>query len=181
MDALVPAFVAALLAGIADRPARLAAMLGTSGRISGVVAGLALGHALAIAISVAGALAIAPLMAPNARALLLAVALILTGFSGIRGRAAPTASRNTGFIAAATGSFIGGDGTAFLAFALAVKGSAPVLAGVGALAGALLLGITAAVMGRDWERVPLLWLGRVAGGLLLVTGVIVGLTAMRLI
>jgi putative Ca2+/H+ antiporter (TMEM165/GDT1 family) len=180
LDALVPAFVAALLAGIGDRPARLAALLGERGRFASVVAGLTLGHALGIAISVAGAWMIAPLLAPNARALLLAVALILAGAGGLW-RRTPPAPAGDGFVAAATGSFLTGDATAFLAFAIAVKGSAPVLAGIGALAGTLVLGVSAAAMGREWARLPLSLIARIAGVLLLGTGLVVALGALRLI
>lgn len=180
MDALVPAFVVALLAGIGDRPARLAALLGQRGSFAGVVAGLTLGHALAIGISVAGALLIAPMLATNARALLLAFALILAGLGALWRRRSPEPG-GSGFVAASTGSFVAGDGTAFLAFALAVKGSAPILAGIGALAGALVLGITAATMGRDWERLPLAMIGRGAGVLLLAAGAVIALGAVRLI
>ena len=180
MDALVPAFIAALLAGIADRPARLAAELAARSSIARVVAGLILGHALAIAISVAGALWIAPMMAPNARSLLLAVALILAAI-GVAWQRRATPADGDAFIAAAAGGFVAGDGTAFLAFALAVKGSAPILAGVGALAGASVLVVAAAMAGPDWRRLPLVWLGRAAGAVLLITGLIVALGAMRLI
>ena len=177
LDALVPAFVAALLAGVGDRPARLAAMLGARGP---VIAGLVVGHALAIALSVAGSYVIAPLLAPNARALVLAIALLLAGVGGLLPRKVTDVS-GSAFLAAAAGSFVTGDATAFLAFALAVAGSVPVLAGVGALAGALLLAITAASLGSAWERLPLVALGRVAGVLLLVVGGIVALGALRLI
>lgn len=177
MDALVPAFVAALLAGIGDRPAQLAALLGARGP---VIAGLILGHASAIAISVAGAYLIAPLLAPNARSLLLAIALVLAGFGGLWRRKPPEPAGNA-FVAAAAGSFVAGDGTAFLAFALAVKGSAPILAGIGALAGTLVLAIVAAAMGDDWMRLPLTPVARVCCGVLIVTGLVVALGALRLI
>jgi putative Ca2+/H+ antiporter (TMEM165/GDT1 family) len=180
LDALVPALVAALLAGVGDRAPRLAALLAARGSFSSVVAGLILGHILAIAIAVAGAAMIAPLMAPNARSLLLAIALVLAGLGGLWQRAVAPPTGNA-FVVAATGSFVGIDGTAFLAFALAVGRSSPILAGVGALAGALVLAIGAACAGRDWERVPVRLLGRIGGILLLVTGVIVALGALRLI
>ncbi len=180
MDALVPAFVAALLAGIADRPARLAAELAARSGVAGVIAGLILGHTCAIAISIVGALWIAPTLAPNARSLLVAVALILAAIGALWQRRATPASANV-FVAAAAGGFLAGDGTAFLAFAFAVRGSAPILAGVGALAGASVLAVAAAMAGRDWQRVPLVWLGRAAGMVLLITGLIVASGALRLI
>ncbi|WP_294297065.1 hypothetical protein [uncultured Sphingomonas sp.] len=177
MDALVPAFVAALLAGIGERPARLAALLGER---RGVFAGFALGHAAAIAIAIAGAILIAPMLSTNARSILLAIALILAGFGTVWQRRIERPS-GPAPVAAAAGSFAGGEGTAFLAFALAIGGSLPVLAGVGAFAGAMLLVGIAGGMGQAWFRLPLRTIGRIAGGLLLVTGIIVGLGGLRLI
>lgn len=169
-----------MLAGISDRPARLAALLGARGRPGNVVAGLAAGHGLGITLSVVGGIVIAPLLATNAKALMLAMALALAGLGDLW-RRKPAEATGRGFVAAATGSFVTGDATAFLAFALAVKGSAPVLAGIGALAGALVLGAAAAAMGRDWERLPLTLLGWVGGVLLLIAGAVIGLGAVRLI
>jgi len=177
LDALVPAFIAALLAGIADRPARLAALLGTG---SGVWAGFAIGTALAIALSVAGGIVVAPLLASNARSLILGIALVAAGAGALWMRAVRV-QRGPRPFAAATGGFVLGDGTGFLAFALAVKGSAPVLAGVGAFAGAMTLVSAAATLGPGWGRLPLRTLGRVAGALLIVTGLIVALGALRLV
>lgn len=180
MDALVPAFVAALLAGVGDRPARLAALLAGRGAWASVVSGMLIGHAAAIALSVAGAMLIAPYLAPNPKSLLLALALLLAGAAACWPRRPVVAERGA-LLPAATGAFVTGDGTAFLAFALGVKGSAPVLAGIGALAGAAVLAVAAAGAGRDWERLPLASLGRIAGALLIVTGTVVGLGALRLI
>ncbi len=181
MDSLVPAFIAALLAGIGDRPARLAALLGARGGGGSVLAGFLTGHAPALAISVAGAIVIAPMLAPAARALLLAIALILAGLSSLWMRRPASPARGGRFVAAATGSFVQGDGTAFLAFALAVRGSSPVLAGIGALAGAMVVAMAATTMGRDWERLPLAWFARAAGAVLLITGIVVALSGLRLI
>ena len=180
MDALVPALVAALLAGIGDRAPRLAALLAERGALAAVLSGVILGHLLAIGLAIAGAAMIAPLMAPNARSLLLAIALVLGGLGGLWRRPVDDGGGNV-LLAAAVGSFVGIDGTAFLAFALAVKGSVPLLAGAGALVGALALAIGAALAGREWQRLPLTLLGRLGGGLLLVTGIVVALGALRLI
>jgi putative Ca2+/H+ antiporter (TMEM165/GDT1 family) len=182
LDALVPAFVAALLAGIGDRPARLAALIGTRGRFGALIAGFVLGHATAIGIAVAGAVLIAPRLTPEAKSLMLAIALILAGLGALwRRRPIAAADEGSVFVSAATGSFLGGDATAFLAFALAARGSAPVLAGIGALGGAMVLALVAATLARDWERLPLTWISRIAGIVLCVTGLIVALGGLRLI
>lgn len=177
MDALVPAFVGALLAGVGERPARLAALLGER---RGVLAGFALGHAAAIAIAIVGARLIAPTLTPAARSILLAIALILAAAGTLWQRRVERPS-GPAPVAAAAGSFVGGDGTAFLAFALAVGTSLPILAGVGAFAGAMLLAGVAGGMGQAWLRLPLRTIGRLAGVVLLVTGIIVGLRGLRLI
>ncbi|HET9509543.1 MAG TPA: hypothetical protein VFO80_00180 [Sphingomonas sp.] len=173
----MPAFVGALLAGIGERPARLAALLGERG---GVFAGFALGHAAALAIAVAGAIVIAPALTPNARSIVLATALIAAGLGALWQRRVERPS-GPAPIAAAAGSFVGGEGTAFLAFALAIGGSLPVLAGIGAFAGAMLLVGIAGGMGQAWLRLPLRTIGRIAGALLLATGIVVGLQGLRLI
>lgn len=177
MDALVPAFIGALLAGVGERPARLAALLGDRG---GVFAGFAIGHAAGIAVAVAGAILIAPTLAPNARSVLLAIALVCAGLGTLWQRRVERPS-GPAPLAAAAGSFVGGEGTAFLAFALAIGGSLPMLAGVGAFAGAMLLVGVAGGMGQAWLRLPLRTIGRIAGLLLLVTGIVVGLGGLRLI
>ncbi|WP_326522789.1 hypothetical protein [Sphingomonas sp.] len=181
MDALIPAFVAALAAGIGDRPARLAARLGDSAGAGRTVSGMAIGHATGIAISVAGAMWMAPMLTPNARALMLAVALVFAGAGALWGSRAPAPPRGSPVIAAAAGSFVAGDRTAFLAFGLALNAAVPLLAGAGALAGALVLAGVAATLGnREWERLPLTLVGRIAGGVMLPIGLIVGAGALRL-
>lgn len=177
MDSLVPAFIAALIAGIGDRPARLAALLGT-GR--GVLAGFAVGTAAIIALSIAGATVIAPLLTPAARSILLGIALILSGLGGFWSRRIERPGGPPA-LAALTGSFVASDSTAFLAFAFAVKGSAPMLAGVGAFAGATVLATAAAVLGPGWPRLPLVALGRAGGALLLVVGLFVALGGLRIV
>ena len=80
MDSLVPAFVAALLAGANDRGPWLAAILADRRRNPwGVLFGLAIAYTLASAIAAAGAIYVSARLSPEARTLMLAIALLAGG------------------------------------------------------------------------------------------------------
>lgn len=182
MEALVPALVAALLAGFGDRPAtRTARLAGVHGAAFALITA-ALVHATVVALAAGGGALTAPILNPNAKALLVGLALVLAGAAGLRGR-----RRDDG----RPGGVIGGpldlwgmaltDRTAFITFALAVRGPSPLLAAAGAWTGAMLLAIVAVSIGeRDWHRLPR---AAVIGtsALLLMVGLVIGLGALRLI
>lgn len=187
MDPLLPAFVAVLLAGVADRPPLLAALLadryGTRAVWPGVVAAQAAGFALAAA---AGAL-VAPHLSPNARALLLALALLAAGgatlfeakirdrLDGWRLPPILTAALGTAILAL-------GDRSQFLVFALGARTPDPVLAAIGGTLAGTILTVAAAVLGeRGWRRLPLAAFRMGAGALLLLAGAVTGLGALRLV
>ncbi|WP_315761025.1 hypothetical protein [Sphingomonas sp. Y38-1Y] len=189
MDSLLTALVAALLAGAVDRPAWLAAILGERfGPRAGVLAGIVLAQAAVMAIAVAGALAVRDLMNSNARSLLLALSLIFAG-AGALMPAKPPRDRLEGwtigaFATSLAGTFIlaFGERVQFVAFGAAAAGSSPILAGIGAAAGAAVAGVAAAMLGeRAWRRLPLRAIGAVGGALLLIAGIVTALGALRLI
>lgn len=185
MDALVPALIAALLAGIGDKPAWFAAR--ASGRYGAgmVLSGVLAAQLIACAIAVGGGILVAPLLTPNAKALLLAIALISGGVSVLL-RASPVKANGRvrgpvmAFVEMAT--LMVSDRTTFITFALAARGSEPVLAGVGAAIGAMALACAAVTLGAaGWRALPLKWLSLGGGAILLVAGIVVGLGGLRLI
>lgn len=191
LDSLVPAFVAAMLAGANDRGPWAAAMLADRGRRPGaVLLGLAVAYAAASAIATAGALLIAPRLTPEARLLMLALALGAGGLGALWPTRAPDRMerwRAASAPSAATAALIGGlalaigDRIAFLAFGFAARGPSPVLAALGAMLGALALAGVAVTLGEDgWRRLPLRAIGTGGGVLLILAAILVGVRALRL-
>lgn len=176
MDGLVPAFVAALLAGFSDR----AVGIGYTCRSTAVLVGVLVGIAGAIALAIAGGMLVAPLLAPNARMLLVALALGTASIGSLLSRRRAVAEPQ-GATPALAGGFVGVDATAFTAFALAVASTAPILVGVGSVAGIGILTIAASLLNDEWRRLQHGTIRRVAGGMLGVSAVWIGLSALRLI
>ncbi len=182
------ALVAAALGGVGDRPPWLAAILADRYRAPGLVlaaAALALAATSGIAAG-AGAL-LAPQLTPEARQLLLALALILQG-AGAAWRVKPPdrlAGWRLGAMATSlAGLFIlcFGDGLQFVVVALAAHSPVPALAAVGATLGGFAVFAPAAMLGeRAWLRLPLVAARRVIGAVFLLAGLVLALGALRLI
>ena len=182
------ALVVAALGFVGDRPPWLAAILADRYRAAGtvIVAGLlALTAASGIA-AVLGAL-LAPQLTPEAKQLMLALALILQG-GGALWRVKPPerlAGWQLGALATASaGLFIllFGDGVQFVVMALAALTPVPALAAVGATLGGLVPLAAAAVLGeRGWTALPLVTARRVIGALFVAAALWLGLGALRLV
>lgn len=187
MDALLPAFLAALLAEIGDKTMILAALLGARYKAPGaVLAGIfvaALGNSLIAAI---GGSLVADLMSFRAATLMLALAL---GFAGVGAflpqkppRITPYA-RIGAFGTAAIGFFALelGDKTQFLTFAIAARTDSIGLVGAGATAG-ILAASTVAVLGGHalLERLPVRLVRAGVGGLFVLLAAICAIFALRL-
>lgn len=182
------ALIAAALAQVGDRPAWLVAIL--ADRYAKpvtvlVAAASALAAASAIA-AVAGAL-IAPHLAPNAKALLLGLALALQGAGSFFAVKPPERLAGWRFGAGLT-SLLGlfillfGDGLMFVVLALAVRTPIPAFAAVGAtLGGIAALAIPALLGEAAWLKLPLEAARRAIGALFLLAGLILALGALRLI
>jgi len=188
MAALMAALVAAALAQVGDRTAWLVAILADRYRrplTVLVAATLALAAASAIA-AVGGAL-VAPTLTPNARTLFVAVALALQGGGALVAAKPPERLdrwRLGAFATPLLGLFIlaFGDGLQFVVAALAARDAAPWQAAIGATIGSLAILVPAALMGeRDWLRLPLVAIRRIAGVLFLVAGIVLALGALRLV
>ena len=186
MEALVPAFLLALLAQPGDRPALLTAILadrfGRPLRVA-LAAGLAHGAGSALAALAGGALA--PMLTPEARSLLLALALIVGAATACA--RAPLHNRLDHWRIGAFGtSFAGvlvlalGEQTQFFTFALAAQGK-PWLAAAGSTLGAFAVALVAAQLGEaGWTRLPLRRLRQGSAAIFLVAGIAIGLGALRL-
>ena len=188
MDALMAALVAAADAQGGDRTAWLAAILADRWHRPGLViacAALALLAAGGLA-AAAGAL-IGPRLAPNAKLLMLGLALLLQGGGSLFAARAP--DRLDGWrIGAVATAFLGvfilafGDGVQFIVGTLAARSPVPALAAIGATLGSLAVVAPAALMGEAaWLRLPLrparLAIGVVFAGF----GTVLALSALGLV
>lgn len=189
MDSLLPALIAALLAGATDRPAWLAAILGERfGGRGAVLAGVVAAQIAIMVIAAAGAVAVRDLMTPHARSLIFGLALIFAGAGALMPPKPPRDRLDGWRIGAlpttALGSFIlaFGERVQFVGFGVGAWGASPALAAIGAAAGASIAAGVAAVLGeREWRKLPLRVIGGVGGALLLSAGIVLALGGLRLI
>jgi len=187
MEAIVPAFLLAVITQLGERPAMAAALLADRyGRPLLVALGALLAHAAGNFAAAAAGMAMAPMMTPNAKALLLAVALVLGGLGGLfpsrlkdRLESWKLGALLSAFFAILTLAL--GERTQFFTLALATHGQ-PWFAAAGATIGAFAVGFIAAVLGElSWKQVNFRWL-RIGSGLLMIAaGAWVGLGAVRLL
>lgn len=187
MDALVPAFVLALLLMPGDPAALATARLATrTGRPLGAATGALLGIALGCAVAAAGGAALRATLTPEAQRLMLALALVATAI-GLVTPAKPLGldgwrlgTFGTGV--AGIGALSLGSSVQFLVLALALVTGMPVLAAAGAaLAIAVVLGVAAAMGEAEWRRLPATAIRRTPAPVLLVAGAFIGLGALRLV
>jgi putative Ca2+/H+ antiporter (TMEM165/GDT1 family) len=187
MDALVPAFIIALLAEFGDRTQLLAMALGDRYRRSGaVIAGIALAAILNMAIAGAIGMEIAAYIPHRPVQLLTGIALILAASgAAFRVKAPPTVEtwRLGAFLSSAGAFFIlaFGDKTQFAIGALAAGGGYPWLAAAGGAAGVTVANVPAAILGERWPQVaPLRW-ARIAAGILLgLAGIVLIIMALQI-
>ncbi|TPG41343.1 hypothetical protein EAH79_09720 [Sphingomonas koreensis] len=187
MDALMAALVAALLTQASDRTAWLAAMLGTRfAKPATTIVAIAIALAVVNAVAAIGAALIAPILTPNAKSLLLAFALLSAGGAALFTIKPPKVSdaRAGAFVASLAGALaLGlGDRTQFITFALAARTPIPALAAIGATIGALVIVVPSVLAGEAGRAaLPVTAIRIAAAALLLIVGVIAGLSALRLI
>lgn len=181
------ALVAGALAQIGDRPAWLVAILADRYRPLPVLVASALALLAASALAAAAGLLLAPQLTPEAKQLLLALALLLQGGGALFAGKPPERLERWRFGAVGT-TFVGlfilffGDGLQFITAALAARSAAPWSAAIGATVGALAVLTPAAFLGeRGWTRLPLVIARRGIGALFLLVGTVLGLGALRLL
>jgi putative Ca2+/H+ antiporter (TMEM165/GDT1 family) len=186
MDALMAALVAALLTQATDRGAWLAARLGDRfERRWAAVAGLVIALAFVNAIAATGAVLIAPILTPDAGALLLALALVSAGGAALFSPKPPAETLRGGALVASLAAALAlgiGDRTQFITFALATRTPIPVLPAIGATLGGLAVLIPAMLAGeRAYTRLPQRAIRLPIAAVLLIAGVVIGLGALRLL
>lgn len=186
MEALVPAFLLAVLTQLCDKPAMLGAILADRyGRPLTVALAAGLAHAATNFAAAAGGTLIGPMMTPNARALLLAIALIygalgMIGSNRIKDRL--DGWKLGAFLTAFLGILILSFGETTPAFTAALStGGQPWFAAAGASIGAFGVAFVAAVLGeRIWAAAPWRWLRILSGVAFLIAGCWIGVNALRL-
>jgi len=187
MDALVPAFVVALLAEIGDRTQLLAMLLGDRFRTpAAVFAGIAL--AALVNMGIAGAVGAEVALHINHRAiqLMTGVGLVLAA-SGAAFRVKPPGAIDgwtIGAFASSAGAFFIlalGDKTQFVTGAIAAGSGHPALAAIGAAAGVTIANAPAVVLGERWPLlVPLRAIRIGAGVMLALAGLFMAINALGL-
>jgi putative Ca2+/H+ antiporter (TMEM165/GDT1 family) len=187
MDALVPAFLIALLAELGDRTQWLAMALGDRYRRPGaVIAGIAVAAILNMGIAGAIGMEIAAYIPHRPVQLLTGIALILAASAAaFRVKPPPTVEtwRLGAFLSSAGAFFILalGDKTQFAIGALAAGSGYPWLAAAGGAAGVVVANAPAVLLGARWpEVVPLRWLRLGAGLLLGLAGIVLVILALQI-
>lgn len=184
---MVPAFLLALLSQIGDRPPLLAAILcDRYKRPIAVLLAAALAHAAGNGIAAAVGATLTPTLTPEAKSLLLAVALVFAGVTGFWTFKLPSRLERWplgAFGTSLTGLFILalGERTQFFTFALS-SGGQPWLAAIGATIGATIPTAAAGLLGEaGWSALPIRLIRNSAAGLFLAAGIVIGLGALRLL
>ena len=187
MDALMAALVAAALASVGDRPPWLAAILADRHRsIATVLVAALLALALASGLASAAGALLAPRLTPEAKLLMLALALLFQGAGSLtRGKPPERLEgwRIGGFATALLGLFIlvVGDGVQFIVATLAARTPLPWLAAIGGAAGSFAVVAVAATLGeRGWLALPLRRARVVIGAGFLTIGALLALKALAL-
>ena len=182
------ALVLGALTQLGDRTPWLAAILADRYRSTGtLLVAAALALAVNNAVGTVGGVFVAKLLAPNAKLLLLAMALVLAGVSVQLSSKSP--DRLAGWKLGAFGtSVLGlaimafGDRMQFVTAALAARSPLPWAAPVGATLGAMAVCAPAILLGEPkWLALPLKPVRIASGAVLTVAGVVLGLSALRLI
>lgn len=188
MDALLPAFLAALFAELGDKTQILAMLLAAKFHRSGaVLAGIAAAALANSLIAAAGGQVIAGLINFRAISLMVALALLGAGLGAlIRQRPPALADKwklgafGTSAIAVFIVEF--GDKTQFLTLTLAARADSLLLAAFGATAGILLAATPAVLLGPDLAKIASLRRIRMGVGLLfLLIGAIAAVAALGLV
>ena len=186
MDALLTAFVAAALAEWGDKTQLVVAMLAaTTRRPATVFAGLFLAALASNAAAAIAGIHIADTITIRAMTLMVALALLFAGASGLlRRKPPPPAPPRRLLLASAVILLLAaefGDRTQFLTFALAGRFDSAPLAAAGATAGTLAACLPAALLGdRLATAVPLRAIRYSVAALFLIAGFVVAVQALQL-
>jgi putative Ca2+/H+ antiporter (TMEM165/GDT1 family) len=188
MDALLTTFIAAALAEIGDKTQFLViALAARFGRPLPVLAGVAAAALVNCVLAAFGGTLINGFITLRAISLLVAVALVFAGVSGLIRSKQPEMGadwKTDAFITTAACFFLleFGDKTQFLTAALAAQYDSLLLAGLGATLGVVAANAPGALLGdRLTELVPLRIIRVSIAVLFVVAGAIVAVNALRLV
>lgn len=180
MEAILPALLAVLLAETGGRTQALVHGTGLDRGAGPVLAALLVTTLIGLGIAAWGGSAIAHMLTPDARQLLAGLALIFAGAPMLVPRRAPVTVPCHLIVGLGKSQF--GDTSQFIVFAIAARADMPALALTGGLCGVLAAMLPPLLMGSAWPgRTPLALLRAGAAILLLVTGIGLGIGALRLI
>ena len=187
MDALLTTFLAAVLAEFGDKTQLFAMALAARYRRSGpIILGIAAAALASSLIAAAGGVLLNGLITAWATSLMVALALVFAGVSGLIGQNPPNIGSKWkvgAFVTAACFLLIElGDKTQFLTFALAAQFDSLALAAFGAAAGIVAANVPAVLLAeRLGVVVPLRWIRIGAAIIFLLAGCAVAIDALRLI
>lgn len=188
MDSLLSALVGCLLGEIGDKSQLLLLALAIRfDRDGAIVAGMVVAALANAAISAAAGAFIGPLLGGDARLLFLALSILFLGIDMLWPTKAPdtlSGWRLGPFLTTALGLFIlgFGDGPQFLILGIATRSGDPVLAGLGGAIGVIAAGLPVIVMRQRFYAVMPLRTIRIVGAcLLLLTGAVAAINALRLV
>lgn len=184
MDALVPVFIAVLLAEMGGRMQAQAhgfalAGMGT-GRVLAMIAALAL---LIFAVSAGAGVLMKGLMPPDGRKLFFALALLFAGVPMLWQRARTGQAEHRDWSAIPRLALgMASDATPFIVLAGTIHFGAPVLCVAAAMTSVMVQALFPALLGRDWPgAAPLTALRIIAAMLLILSGLWQVITALRLV
>jgi putative Ca2+/H+ antiporter (TMEM165/GDT1 family) len=181
MDALVPVFVAVLLAETGGKMQGLAHGMALAGASAGRIVGLIalIGLLLFGAYGVAG-VALAGMMPTLGKQLFFALALLAAGVPMLWSKPAETVAGHTQWSAVPRLAFqMVSDAGPFIVLAASARTGSPALAAGAALAAALVQALVPVLLGKDWPGAfPVRWVRLGAGLLLTLTGLWQALSAL---
>ena len=188
MDALVAAFIAALLLGVGDRTSWLAAILSDRySRQGAVLLGALVAFAAGNALAAFGGWLAAPILTPNARSLMLAVACLFAGVGGLLAVKRPNALerwRGGALFTSTLGLVIlaFGESDQIVTAALAARSPIPAMAAIGATLGGLVAIAPAIALGEQaYLKLPLRQIRLGIGLIFICIAIPLGFGALRLI
>ncbi|MGE7206058.1 hypothetical protein ACQKJZ_10315 [Sphingomonas sp. NPDC019816] len=183
------ALVVALVAQGAGRLAALAAQVSDrTGRPAAAILGIVVAQLVVASLAVQLGVTLAPGLTPETRTLLLGLAIGLAGvglLGPLSARASPVDPSRLGAFGTAMlggGAIMLADSPAFVIAMAAARSSLPWAALPGALIGTLGAVLPALLLGeREWRRLPLQPIRLGMGGVMLLTGLVIALSAKGLI
>jgi putative Ca2+/H+ antiporter (TMEM165/GDT1 family) len=188
VEALLPAFIAAALGEWGDKTQLLlVALAARYGRPGQLLLGVALAALAGSLLASFGGTLVNGTVTLRAISLLVAVALVFAGVAAFITAKTPDYAatlKGPAVAAAAFGFFLAefGDRTQFITFAVAARFDSLLLPAVGATLGIIAASVPAAVLGPELARVVPVKAIRFGGGaLFLLFGLIIGLSALRLV